>query len=290
MKILLTGSTGFLGSALLSRFHDDGVRVATVGRVKNDVKLSEFMSRETPLDGCIHLATCFLPSHSEDQIHDLIDANILFGTRVLDASVRLGCRWFVNAASFWQHAADGAPVNLYSATKEAFQQIVSYYGAAYGLKTASLELTDTYGEGDMRKKLVNVWCQSLVEQIPLQMSQGRQEIELIHKDDVVEGFVELSRMLDSGDARISGIGETYYLPVAEKMTLRLVAKVFEEATGGKLPIQWGARPERAREIMKIEHRGCPLPGWKQKVGLAAGFARLYENFKKRQNKPFTDRR
>lgn len=54
--------------------------------------------------------------------------------------------------------------------------------------------------------------------------------------------------------------------------------VFEEATGGKLPIQWGARPERAREIMKIAHRGSPLPGWQQTINLAAGFVKLYESF------------
>ena len=64
--------------------------------------------------------------------------------------------------------------------------------------------------------------------------------------------------------------------------LRETASVFEEATGGKLPIQWGARPERAREIMKIAHRGSPLPGWKQTISLAAGFTRLYESFKSKK--------
>ena len=32
------------------------------------------------------------------------------------------------------------------------------------------------------------------------------------------------------------------------LKLRQVAAVFERATGGVLPIEWGARPERAREI------------------------------------------
>lgn len=278
MNVILTGATGFIGSALLHRLRTGGVHVATVGRVPANQELSTVIAASGPFDGCIHLATYYLPSHAECQIPDLVDANITFGTRMLEASVKLGCKWFVNAASFWQHAADGIPVNLYSALKEAFQGIVSYYNAAYGLKVANLELTDTYGENDPRKKLVNLWCNALDSQNVLPMSQGRQEIELVHRDDVTVAFLDLARMLDSGDERVLGHGETYYLPT-ETMTLREAASVFENATGGVLPIQWGARPERAREIMKIEHRGKPLPGWRQMIPLKEGFSKVYSVYK-----------
>lgn len=278
MKVILTGTTGFLGSALLRRCRELGIETAAVGRTPVNQCMSDILSPNAPFDGCIHLATYYLPTHAEGQIPDLIDANVTFGTRMLEASVKMGCKWFVNVASFWQHASDGIPVNLYSAMKEAFQGIAAYYNAAYGLKVANLELTDTYGEGDTRKKLVNLWCRALSEQASLPMSKGLQEIELVHRDDVVGAFLTLARMLDTDNEKVKGCGETYFLPV-EKMTLRETASVFEEATGGKLSIQWGARPERAREIMKIAHRGSPLPGWKQTISLASGFTRLYESFK-----------
>lgn len=278
MKVILTGTTGFLGSALLRKCCEIGIETIAVGRTPIDHCISDVLAPNAPFDGCIHLATYYLPVHTEGQIPALVDANVTFGTRMLEASVKLGCKWFVNAASFWQHASDGIPVNLYSAMKEAFQGIATYYNAAYGLKVANLELTDTYGEGDTRKKLVNLWCRALSEQAPFPMSKGLQEIELVHRDDVVDAFLTLARMLDTDNEKVKGCGETYFLPVG-KMTLRETASMFEEATGGKLPIQWGARPERAREIMKIVHRGSPLPGWKQKTGLSVGFLRLYENYK-----------
>ena len=281
MKVILTGTTGFIGSALLRRCRELGIETVAVGRAPANQCVSEALVAAGPFDGCIHLATYYLPSHAEEQIPDLVDANVTFGTRMLEASVKAGCKWFVNAASFWQHASDGIPVNLYSAMKEAFQGIAAYYNAAYGLKVANLELTDTYGEGDTRKKLVNLWCRALFAQAPLPMSKGLQEIELVHRDDVVAAFLELARMLDADDEKVKGCGETYFLP-AKKTTLREAASVFEEATGGKLPIQWGARTERDREIMKIEHRGTPLAEWKQSVSLVAGFARLYEDFKNKQ--------
>ena len=279
MKILLTGATGFLGSALLHKLTDLGIDVVVVGRTASDNCLSDGLSHEKPIDGCVHLATCYLPSHTEEQIQDLIESNVLFGTRIAEAAVKLGCKWFINAATFWQHASDGAPVNLYAATKEAFQDVLAYYNTAQGLKFANLELTDTYGENDPRKKLVNLWCKALYTKTSLPMSQGRQEVELLHRDDVVAAFVGLSQMLNSGDVRIAGHGETYYLPVKERLTLRQVAAVFERVTGDALPIKWGARPERAREIMRIEHRGDPLPGWEQRIALEEGFRRVYAWFK-----------
>ena len=74
-------------------------------------------------------------------------------------------------------------------------------------------------------------------------------------------------------------GEPHYLPIAEKLTLRQVAAVFERVTGGVLPIEWGARPERAREIMKIEHGGKPLSGWQQRIALEDGFRLIYVEYK-----------
>lgn len=276
MNVLLTGATGFIGSALLSRLREIGIRVTTVGRVSTDRQLSEILSAKGPFDGCIHLATCYLPVHSEDRIPDMVDANVTIGVRMLEACVKLRCRWFVNAASYWQYASDGMPVNLYSAMKEAFQGVAAYYNVAYGLKVANLELTDTYGEKDPRGKLVNLWCEALNRENVMPMSQGMQEIELVHRDDVAEAFVSLIKMID-GDEDVAGNGETYFLPV-EKTTVRGAASIFESATGGRLPILWGGRPERAREIKKIIHRGSPLPGWRQKISLKEGFSRVYSAF------------
>jgi nucleoside-diphosphate-sugar epimerase len=55
--------------------------------------------------------------------------------------------------------------------------------------------------------------------------------------------------------------------------LREVVLVFEEAAGTKLPIEWGGRPYRSREVMRPWDRGRPVPGWRPRVGLLDGIRR-----------------
>lgn len=284
MKLLLTGSTGYIGSALLKRLHAQGDEVVTIGRLSEGEILSDRLaSVGHKFDGCIHLASLFLTAHKEEQIPSLIQSNVMFGTQVVDACVKLGCRWFINTGTFWQHYGmdnrrDYAPVNLYAATKQAFEDVLAYYRDSSQLRTATLELTDTYGPDDPRPKLVNLWCRYLNSNDPLLMSSGMQEIELVHRDDVVRGFVALAGMLNADDSRVVGNGETYILPTPNVMTLRELSLVFERATGGKLPIVWGGRPEQCRTMKKVNHNGIALPGWSPLIPLQDGFAEVYDSF------------
>ena len=280
MKVILTGATGFIGSALIRRLREDGNEVFPIGRVADADLLSALLESHGPFDGCIHLASLFLSAHREDQIPALVYSNVAFATRVAEAAVRIGCRWFVNTGTCWQHyeGAEYSPVNLYAATKQAFEDVLVYYREAFGIRTATLELTDTYGPGDTRPKLVNLWCKSLDKAEPLLMSSGTQQIELVHRDDVVNGFCKLAQFLDGNDERIDGDGESYHLNTGEVVTVRQAAKVFEVATGGVLPIVWGGRPERQREMRVVVHKGAPLPGWKPSMSLMQGFKEVYADF------------
>ena len=280
MKIILTGSTGFIGKALLSHLRSEGIDVTCIGRLSGNVVLSKQLENLGSVDGCIHLASLFLSSHSEEQVVPIVSSNVTFGTQVVDAAVRLGCRWFINTGTYWTHYNGNAysPVNLYAATKQAFSDILAYYRESAGLKTVTLELTDTYGPHDPRKKLISKWCEILDSSQELLMSAGKQEVELVHRDDVVRAFLLIAKLLNENDDRVPGVGEVYSLPTGEVMPLRELASVFENATGGKLPIIWGGRPERSREMMKITHHGRPIPGWKPSVSLLNGFAEVYASY------------
>ena len=281
MKLLLTGSTGYIGSALLKCLRARGDEVVAIGRLVDGEILSERLAaHKNQLDGCIHLASLFLTAHQEGQIPALIQSNVMFGTQLLEACVKLGCRWFINTGTFWQHynmdnRRDYSPVNLYAATKQAFEDILKYYREAYGIQTATLELTDTYGSDDPRPKLINLWCRYLNSVESLPMSSGTQEIELVHRDDVVSGFATLARLMNTNDSRVIGNGEIYILPTSCVMTLREMATVFERATGGRLPIIWGGRADQKRGMRKVSHVGIVLPEWEPQVSLFDGFSDVY---------------
>jgi nucleoside-diphosphate-sugar epimerase len=57
--------------------------------------------------------------------------------------------------------------------------------------------------------------------------------------------------------------------------LREVVATLEQVAGRSLPIAWGARPYRDREVME-PWTGLPVPGWQPEVTLEAGLRALLE--------------
>ena len=53
----------------------------------------------------------------------------------------------------------------------------------------------------------------------------------------------------------------------EKMSLKELSKVFEEATNTRLNIKWGERPYREREVRIPYDKGQTVPNWNQKYTL-----------------------
>ena len=84
-------------------------------------------------------------------------------------------------------------------------------------------------------------------------------MDILHIDDVVEGFVHLAEMLQKGEE----LRDEYVLSSSQQMTLRELAVKFEQEHNVHLNIEWGALPYRTREVM-TPYKGNVLPGWEPK--------------------------
>ncbi len=289
MNILLTGVTGFIGThlcralvgggshrvhALLRPDSDRSLLPAAVQVIVADDGLDLCGCMEAlAIDGVVHLASCFIAEHGAGDIDRLIDANLRFGTELIDAAARANVRWFINTASFWQHFdnRDGNPGNLYAATKEAFECILGYYRARYPIRIVSLELVDTYGPDDRRRKLVGILLEAMQNGAELQLSPGEQRLCFVHVDDVVAAYeIAIARL---GDERMEML-EKYAVFSDERLTLRqfvtLVAQVFDR----EIKAVWGGRPYRSCEYMEPRPLHPILPGWKPRLTLEQGLRTL----------------
>ena len=56
--------------------------------------------------------------------------------------------------------------------------------------------------------------------------------------------------------------KTFGVSSNERMSLKELATLFEEATGNILNIKWGGRPYREREVMVPWENAEPVPGWR----------------------------
>lgn len=294
MKLLLSGITGFIGEHLTARLLADGHELIAIAKDQDDKKqierkniqallitgsdLSDLRAKikSTRVDGCIHLASCFLVNHKTEDIPDLMNSNILFSTQLLELAVKSDIPWFLNTGTFWQHYNNQpySPVNLYAATKEAFITIARFYQETSNINFITIKLNDTYGPGDKRPKIFNLWKKAIVEKQSLEMSPGEQLIDITYIDDVVEAYVKLINLAATDKKRVMN-GKSFAVSSGKVQTLKDLARIYEKSTGQVLAIQWGKKAYRAREVMVPWDKGEPVPGWKPKVSLAEGIVKTF---------------
>jgi len=292
MKLLVTGVTGFIGSHLVQRLVADGHSVHAVVRESSDPSrlagatpyvmtgdisdLITFM-KEQQFDGVFHLASLFLARHRAEDIRGLIDSNVLFSSLLLESAVQADIPWFINTGTFWQHYENEPynPVNLYAATKQAFEDIARYYLETSPINFVTLKLSDTFGPGDTRQKLVNLWMKTAQNGEAMKMSPGEQIIDISYVENVVDAFVRLLELL-SGSSGSEYRGRSFAVSSGEAVSLRETASRFEEATDLELKIEWGGFPYRPREVMVPWTLGEPVPGWTPKVGFQEGIKKTFK--------------
>ena len=287
---MVTGASGFIGSHLLGYLRREGWQVAAIARSASAATLaahpagpkvytytgdtSELVEAVADFRPQVvfHLGSLFLAQHDAAQIEPLISSNILFGTQLLEAMRLAGTTTLVNAGTAWQNfGGDGHnPVNLYAATKQAFEDILLYYVQTADLRAITLRLFDTYGPADTRRKLLTLLIDSLKAGAPMGMSPGEQILDLTHVEDVCSAFLGAANLLLSHEEPRH---EVYAVSSEERHTLRELVAIFEEVAGKKLPITFGARPYRDREVME-PWQGPQLLGWHAKISLREGLRRL----------------
>lgn len=290
---LITGGTGFVGSNLTRRLVRDGWQVhiiitphSNIEQIKDVVDQVTLHVHDGSTEGMLgilaeikpevvfHLASLFLSEHTATDISRLVASNILFGTQLLEGMAANGVKKIVNTGTSWQHYKNKpySPVNLYAATKQAFEDILQYYVEAKGVQAITLKLFDTYGPNDPRPKLFHLLEKISREGTSLAMSPGEQMLDLVYIDDVVQAFVVAAERLMAGEA--SG-HEKYGVSSGKPMPLKELVDLYAGVIGRPLPIEWGGRPYREREVMVTCSTLFELPGWSSEIQLEDGIRKIF---------------
>ncbi|MDN4066520.1 NAD(P)-dependent oxidoreductase [Paenibacillus vini] len=292
-KALVTGATGFIGSNLVAKLLEDGWQVSIIVRKESNLdhlvgtksrikifsydgtveRMLEIMSTAEP-DIVFHLASLFLAEHKAEDINSLFQSNILFGTHLLEAMVKNDVKMLINTGTSWQHFEnyDYNPVCLYAATKQAYEDILAYYVNAKEIKAITLKLFDTYGSKDPRPKLLAFLKKMRYSNDILEMSGGDQIINLVHINDVIKAYLMgAERLLNN----LVTDTETYAVSSDEVVSLKQLVKIIETFDGENLPIKWGARAYRNREVMTPWSKGIRLPGWEAEITLRDGLREYF---------------
>ncbi|GAA3722735.1 NAD(P)-dependent oxidoreductase [Sphingomonas cynarae] len=274
---IVTGASGYLGGHVTRRLLAADWRV--VALVRPDSSLPDDLSgrvvrvdysgtlesvctafAQAPIDLVVHLASAVVGVHRPNQVDSILDANVRLPTHLLEAMRQSSCRRIVNTGTFWQHCnTDGyVPVNLYAATKQAFEDIARAYVENDGIRICTLILYDTYGADDPRAKIVRLLVEAIGASEPLLLSPGDQILDLTSASDVADAFVVAAgRMMHDTKAR-----EERFRVSGTRLSLKALVERIRALADAPLNVELGSRPYRAREIMQPLSAAVPsLPGW-----------------------------
>lgn len=233
MKILLTGSAGFIGMATALRLLARGDEVVGLDNLNDyyDVTLKESrLSRLTPhagfkfvkldvadrpgmeslftaekFDRVIHLAAQAGVRYSLQNPHAYIESNILGFTNVLEGCRHHKVQHLVYASSssvyggntkmpFSEHDSVDHPVSLYAATKKANELMAHTYSHLYRLPTTGLRFFTVYGPWGRPDMALFLFTKAILENKPIDVfNHGNMQRDFTYVDDIVEGVI---RVLD----------------------------------------------------------------------------------------------
>lgn len=291
-RCIVTGATGYIGSHVVRHLLSKGWDVAIIAQPEFGYdNIADIMSKlavfeydgqiETMIefvkdwqaDVVMHLAAAVITTPAPQQVSTIVNANIRFGTELLEAMKFSTTRLFISTGSYWQNY-DGTgnynPVDLYGASKEAFEKIVKFYVEAYGFRHINLRLFDVYGEDDRRPKLWTHLREAAETGNSLDISAGEQLLDMVHVSDVATAYeAAYFTLTESPEIR----NEVYGVYTGDMRSLKDIVHTFQQILDKPINLNWGARPYKCREVMRPFDGYKILPNWKFKIKLEEGLAR-----------------
>ncbi|MFN3702916.1 NAD-dependent epimerase [Thermomonas sp.] len=229
MKILVTGTAGFIGShvaqALLSRgdevigldnlsdYYDVTLKQARLARLTGNpcythvtADLADRSAVEQVFavhrpQRVVHLAAQAGVRYAAENPHVYVQSNVVGFLHVLEGCRHHGVGHLVYASTssvygantampFSEHASAEHPLTLYAATKKANEQMAHSYSHLYGIPSTGLRFFTVYGPWGRPDMALFLFTRAILEGKPIRVfNHGRHKRSFTYVDDIVEGVV-----------------------------------------------------------------------------------------------------
>lgn len=194
MRVLVTGSSGFIGKAVTKALQLQGDTVTPFDHPSTICDLSELEAACYGIDGIINLAGALGTTEIFGNEYNAANVNILGAINVLDAAAQYGIPVVQIGTGH-----KGQP-NPYAITKAAAEEMAlarAHYCKqrinvvrAYHVYGPGQKATPPYGKGTVRKIMPSFICAALADRHIEVYGSGEQTIDLVYVDDVAEVLVK----------------------------------------------------------------------------------------------------
>ncbi len=312
--VLITGGLGFIGSNLARRLAaldaqvtvidslipEYGGKLVNVAGLEDQLKINIADVRDEYSMNYLVRGQAFIfnlagqVSHLDSMRNPYTDLDIncrsqlsiLEACRKFNPGVRLvysGTRQIYGRPQYLpvdeRHPVD--PVDVNGVNKVAGEWYHIVYHRAYGLRTTSLRLTNTYGPRmrvvDARQTFLGIWVRRLLDGDELLVyGDGQQKRDFNYADDAVEALL-LAAACDAA------VGEIYNLGSAEVISLRDLAELLVELNGaGQYRLVPFPVEQKAIDIGDYYGdftKARAALGWEPRTSLREGLQRTLEYYR-----------
>ncbi len=234
MKVLVTGTAGFIGNHLsirllergdevigidnLNDYYDVNLKLARLDRIKDhanythiqgdiaDKALIEKTFKQHQPQRVVNLAAQAGVRYSIENPHAYIESNIVGFTNILEGCRHSDVEHLVYASSSSVYGANESmpfsvhdnvdhPLSLYAASKKANELMAHTYSHLYQLPTTGLRFFTVYGPWGRPDMALFLFTKAILEGEPIKVfNYGKHRRDFTYVDDIVEGVI---RTLDN---------------------------------------------------------------------------------------------
>ena len=244
MKLLVTGTAGFIGFHLAKRLLERGDEVIGLDNVNDyyDVRIKH--ARMAQLDGrrnfrfikmdlqdregiarvfrdvqperVVQLAAQAGVRHSLTNPHIYLDSNLIGFLNILEGCRHHDVEHLVYASSssvygantrmpFSVHHNVDHPVSLYGATKKANELMAHTYSHLYRIPTTGLRFFTVYGPWGRPDMALFLFAKAILAGQPIDVfNHGNMRRDFTYIDDIVEGIIRVTDKVPTADASWNG--------------------------------------------------------------------------------------
>ena len=239
MKILITGTAGFIGFHVCRRLLDDGYDVIGLDNLNSyyDVRLKEArlerlksfdkfcfvrldladrdgmesLFADHTFDRVVHLAAQAGVRYSLENPHAYVESNLVGFVNVLEGCRRgkVGHLVFASSSSvygantlmpFSVHHNVDHPVSLYAATKKANELMAHSYAALYKIPCTGLRFFTVYGPWGRPDMAYFLFTDAILRVEPIDVyNRGKMKRDFTYIDDIIEGVVRVMNLIPASD-------------------------------------------------------------------------------------------